>query len=94
MEKLTAEQVRIEIRNIEDRAYSMRYYNQRLRPANDCRRISIAEHEDIIRLLESYASQVRSEEMEKQRERIEKLKFMIDNGLGWDDMKNDITYPV
>lgn len=22
-----------------------------------------------------------------------KLKFMIDNGLGWEDMKNDITYP-
>lgn len=21
------------------------------------------------------------------------LKMMIDNGLGWEDMKNDITYP-
>ena len=23
-----------------------------------------------------------------------RLKFMIDNGLGWEDMKNDITYPI
>ena len=28
--------------NIDDRAYSMQYYNQRLRPARDCRRIEIA----------------------------------------------------
>lgn len=26
-------------------------------------------------------------------EEIKKLKFMIDNGLGWDDMINDITMP-
>lgn len=24
---------------------------------------------------------------------IKKLKYMIDNGLGWEDMKNDIKYP-
>ena len=27
------------------------------------------------------------------KEKNKKLKFMIDNGLGWEDMKNDITYP-
>ena len=26
-------------------------------------------------------------------EKVEKLEFMIDNGLGQEDMKNDITYP-
>ena len=24
---------------------------------------------------------------------IKKLKYMIDNGLGWEDMKNDVQYP-
>lgn len=28
---------------------------------------------------------------EKGEAEIKKLKFMIDNGLGWDDMKNDIS---
>lgn len=27
------------------------------------------------------------------KEEIKRLHFMIDNGLGWDDMKNDITLP-
>lgn len=37
------------------------------------------------------------EEMQKQlgilKTENEKLKFMIDKGLGWDDMINDISYP-
>jgi len=36
-------------------------------------------------------------ELLKQRdellEKVKKLEFMIDKGLGWDDMKNDITMP-
>ena len=24
---------------------------------------------------------------------IKKLKYMIDNGLGWEDIKNDVSYP-
>ena len=27
------------------------------------------------------------------QEEIKRLRFMIDNGLGWEDMKNDITMP-
>jgi hypothetical protein len=27
------------------------------------------------------------------RERCKKLEFMIDKGLGWDDVKNDISMP-
>lgn len=27
------------------------------------------------------------------QKRIKKLEYMIDNGLGWKDMENDITYP-
>ena len=27
------------------------------------------------------------------RERCKQLEFMIEKGLGWDDMKNDITMP-
>jgi hypothetical protein len=26
-------------------------------------------------------------------EEVRKLKFMVDNGLGWEDMKNDTKYP-
>jgi len=26
-------------------------------------------------------------------EKVKKLEFMIENGLGWEDMINDITYP-
>lgn len=27
------------------------------------------------------------------RQEIEKLKYMIDNGLGWEDLKDDTVYP-
>jgi hypothetical protein len=30
---------------------------------------------------------------DKMQEENKKLKFMVDNGLGWDDLKDDITYP-
>jgi len=30
---------------------------------------------------------------QEQSNEIKKLKFMIDNGLGWEDMRNDITMP-
>jgi len=33
------------------------------------------------------------EEIERLKEENKKLKFMIDKGLGWEDMRNDITYP-
>lgn len=44
----------------------------------------------VLQAMHDYASQVNAEEL---KEEINKLRFMIDNGLGWDDMKNDITYP-
>ena len=31
--------------------------------------------------------EVLSDEFKKQEEKIKKLEFMIDNGLGWEDMK-------
>lgn len=34
-----------------------------------------------------------SEQCQKRDEEIKRLKFMIDNGLGWEDMQNDITMP-
>jgi hypothetical protein len=27
------------------------------------------------------------------KEKVKKLEFMIENGLGWEDMENDITMP-
>jgi hypothetical protein len=27
------------------------------------------------------------------KEQVKKLEFMIENGLGWEDMKNDISMP-
>ena len=27
------------------------------------------------------------------KEKVKKLEFMIENGLGWEDMKNDISMP-
>ena len=27
------------------------------------------------------------------KEKIKKLEFMIENGLGWEDMRNDISMP-
>ena len=32
--------------------------------------------------------------LKEAQEENRKLKFMIENGLGWEDMKNDITYPA
>ena len=32
-------------------------------------------------------------EIEEKDARIKKLEFMIENGLGWEDMKNDISHP-
>ena len=62
---MEAEELRIGIKNIEDRAYSMMYYNQKLRSAKDCRRISIAKDNDIIRLMEQYAKEQAVEFAEK-----------------------------
>ena len=53
---MNTEEVRIQIRNIEDRAYCMMYYNQKLRSARECRRIAIAKDNDVRRLLIEYAS--------------------------------------
>lgn len=48
----------------------------------------LCEYESEIKLMMiDYAKQ----EAKRHNKQIEKLKFMIDNGLGWDDM--DITYP-
>ena len=59
---MEAEEVRIQIRNIEDRAYCMMYYNQKLRSARECRRIAIAKDNDVRRLLIEYASTKAEEE--------------------------------
>lgn len=53
---LTAQDVIDGLREIEDRAYSMQYYKQKLRSAQDCRRIELASRKDRIKLLESYAN--------------------------------------
>jgi len=60
---MEAEEVRIQIRNIEDRAYCMMYYNQKLRSARECRRIAIAKDNDVRRLLIEYASTKAEEDM-------------------------------
>jgi hypothetical protein len=39
------------------------------------------------------ADKMVSERLRETTERCKKLEFMIDKGLGWDDMKNDITMP-
>ena len=39
------------------------------------------------------ADKMVSERLRGVTERCKKLEFMIDKGLGWDDMKNDITMP-
>jgi len=62
---MNTEEVRIQIRNIEDRAYCMMYYNQKLRSARECRRIAIAKDNDVRRLLIEYASTKAEEELEK-----------------------------
>ena len=61
----TAEEIRIEIMNIEDKAYNMMYYEQKLRSAKDCQRIQVAKVKDIHALLESYAEQVAKEQCGK-----------------------------
>lgn len=33
------------------------------------------------------------ERLESLNQKVKKLEFMIDNGLGWDDVKNDISMP-
>jgi len=33
------------------------------------------------------------QQLDKLRERCKQLEFMIEKGLGWDDIKNDITIP-
>ena len=52
----------------------------------------------IMEIMEAYAAQKIADKMVEERlrgvtERCKKLEFMIDKGLGWDDMKNDITMP-
>jgi len=32
-------------------------------------------------------------EIEKLKQKIEQLEYMIEHGLGWEDVKNDISYP-
>jgi hypothetical protein len=39
-----------------------------------------------------YASEL-LRQRDELRERCKRLEFMIEKGLGWDDMKNDITMP-
>ena len=51
----------------------------------------ISTEEKLAELTEQDAKQ--SAEIEKLREENKKYKFMIDNGLGFEDMKNDIEYP-
>jgi hypothetical protein len=55
-------------------------------------------YEDAIKAIRAtlHAQQIAEGAEERLREvteRCKKLKFMIDKGLGWDDMKNDITMP-
>ena len=39
------------------------------------------------------AEKMVSERLRAMTERCKKLEFMIENGLGWEDMRNDITMP-
>ena len=39
------------------------------------------------------AEKMVEERMRATTERCKKLEFMIENGLGWEDMRNDITMP-
>jgi len=74
----TAEEIRIEIMNIEDKAYNMMYYEQKLRSAKDCQRIQVAKVKDIHALLESYAEQVAKEQRDDTLKKIFKNdKFRI-----------------
>lgn len=49
--------------------------------------------ENVLKAMESYAKQQVAEATKQKDEDIKKLRFMVDNGLGWKDMENDITYP-
>ena len=42
---------------------------------------------------EAVSTEVVKDELIEAKKEIDKLKFMINNGLGWDDMKNDIQMP-
>ena len=77
----TAEELLTAIRNIEDRAYYMMYYNQRLRSAKDCRRIEIAKHNDLIRLCNNFAS------LREKETAIEFAFFMQKNTYAYPDGK-------
>ena len=50
-------------------------------------------HKAIRDKLTPLINQFKEEVCEDRNEKIKKLEFMIENGLGWKDMKNDITYP-
>lgn len=58
---MKAHEVLNAIKNIDDRAYSMQYYNQKLRSPNDCRRIAIARENEKVKLLELYAKEAADE---------------------------------
>ena len=45
----------------------------------------------LIAAMKSYANQEVKKACKELREVEEKLHFMIDNGLGWKDMENDIS---
>ena len=81
---MEAEEVRIQIRNIEDRAYCMMYYNQKLRSARECRRIAIAKDNDVRRLLIEYAS-TKAEEVKKEEM---KKAFHAGKAKGWNSINN------
>ena len=40
------------------------------------------------------AEKMVEERLRATTERCKKLEFMIENGLGWEDMRNDITMPL
>lgn len=51
---------------------------------------------EAVKAMEEYAEQFKDKhesDINELKEENRKLRFMIDNGLGYEDMKNDITYP-
>ena len=53
-----------------------------------------AMHEFATLHAQKIADKMVSERLRETTERCKKLEFMIDKGLGWKDMENDITMPV
>lgn len=60
----------------------------------------VIEREEAIKAMQEYAELYHTAKLSKLHldavsdcTRCKTLEMMIDNGLGWEDMKNDITYP-